>query len=456
MKRVISERLQSEPLNPIEKEAGGNIERMVVRYSRNRTRTRRRTRVAVSGVLFANQGPNFRTNAGELLMAKGCEGASLAQNRSQVGMKFNLFRNHSQFLNDFSVCRTGTAFVMNRGKAREKHQSTVCRLLVLHIQRGAVVLLTTCGCASHRPAPLLVRHQVPDVGNRTVDGVSLRLLTYNIWGLPSWMTHAPTGRYPRIARELERLDPDIILIQEAWTGKARAAAPTNGNWAVARAAGQHTFFQQCGLMTLSKYPILDGKFYPFSRAAFPDRFVNKGVLKTTVQLPGCLILNIWNVHLQNGGPASIRQSQVQELVSLVTSAQDNQIADVVGGDFNCTPTSPLGRELETALGPSVLQLGNVEPFVTWDGLSSKPGAGETLDYVFIHRRVDMQNLSAAARVAFTPASQKQRLSDHLAVESVVNFSPPKTLADTAGRETVSEAGGSNRSFVEYGVLSRAE
>src|SRR5215472_13595444 len=99
------------------------------------------------------------------------------------------------------------------------------------------------------------------------------------------MTGAASGRYPRIARELERLDPDIILLQEAWTSNARKAVPTNGLWAIARGAGQHTFFQQNGLIILSKFPIVGGEFYPFSRAAFPDRFVNKGALKVTVQIP---------------------------------------------------------------------------------------------------------------------------------------------------------------------------
>src|SRR5215471_1721588 len=158
------------------------------------------------------------------------------------------------------------------------------------------LLIQTCGCASSRPAPVVVAPQTSPVFAKCADsGTSLKVVTYNIWGLPSWMTGAPGGRYPRIARELERLDPDIILLQEAWTAKARKAAPANGRWAIARAAGQHTFFQQSGLETLSRFPIIGGEFYPFSRAAFPDRFVNKGVLKVTVRLPDDSVLNLWNV-----------------------------------------------------------------------------------------------------------------------------------------------------------------
>ena len=258
-------------------------------------------------------------------------------------------------------------------------------------------------------------------------GLSLKLVTYNIWGLPSWMTGARPGRYPRIARELERLDPDVILLQEAWTAKARKAAPDNGRWALARAAGQHTFFQQNGLVILSKCPIVGGEFHPFSRAAFPDRFVNKGVLKVTIQLAKGQVLNVWNVHLQEGSSPEIRRSQVCELVSWVQAAEDGQIADLVGGDFNCTPESPLCRELATALGPTVQQLGGTDAFVTWDGLSAKRSAGRTIDYIFIRDRTPCQDVQAGQHVAFTAATMGQRLSDHFGIEAVVNLSPASSL-----------------------------
>ena len=206
------------------------------------------------------------------------------------------------------------------------------------------------------------------------------------------------------------------MLQEAWTAKARKAAPANGHWGIARAAGQHTFFQQSGLVTLSKFPILGGEFYHFSRAAYPDRIVNKGVLKVTVQLPGRQVLNVWNVHLQEGGWPEIRQSQVRELVARVQAATDGQIADLVGGDFNCTPESPLCRELANSLGPSVQQLGGTAPFVTWDRLSAKPGAGQTIDYIFIRESTTCQTVQAAAHVAFAAAALEQRLSDHLGIE----------------------------------------
>jgi endonuclease/exonuclease/phosphatase family metal-dependent hydrolase len=297
---------------------------------------------------------------------------------------------------------------------------------------GAALVISINGCASNRAVPVLVEHQVRAMPNNKADkDLSLKLVTYNIWGLPHWMTGARLGRYDQIARELERLDPDIILLQEAWTAEARKSAPTTGRWCTARATGQHTFFQQSGLVTLSRFPIIGGQFYPFSRAAFPDSFVNKGALKVTVCLPDGSVLNIWNVHLQDGGTPEIKQSQIRELKSHVLASEDGQIADLVGGDFNCTPESAFCHELETEVGPSVQQLGRVNPFVTWDGLSSKPGAGQTLDYIFVRSRKAFQRVQAVPHVAFTAANQAERLSDHFGIEAEVKLSSASRLAGTA-------------------------
>ena len=306
------------------------------------------------------------------------------------------------------------------------------RLASVILASGLFSLLVE-GCASRRPAPVVIEGQaVTRPASSSATGLNLRCVSYNIWGLPGWMTGARSGRYPRIARELERLDSDIILLQEAWTRNARRAVPTNGLWAIARGAGQHTFFQQNGLVTLSKFPIIGGEFYPFSRAALPDRFVNKGVLKVTVQIPNGQLVNIWNVHMQDGHATAIRGSQVRELIALVQAAEDGQVADLVGGDFNCTPDSPLCGELIRGLGPSLQQLSGCECFTTWDGLSKRSGAGQMIDYIFIRERATCDSLQASQHVAFAADRLEERLSDHLGIEAVVNLNPPRSVAGGLG------------------------
>jgi endonuclease/exonuclease/phosphatase family metal-dependent hydrolase len=297
----------------------------------------------------------------------------------------------------------------------------------LGLAAAAMLLLGTVGCASRRVAPVVIEHQVPPV-DKSGNQIRIKLVTYNIWGLPSWMTGARKGRYPEIARELERLKPDLVLLQEVWTAEARQAIPTNGLWAITRAAGQHTFFQQNGLVILSRFPVIGGQFYPFSQAAFPDRAVNKGMLKVTVVVPGGGLLNVWDVHMQDGGSLELRRSQARELIEHVQAAEDGQIADVVGGDFNCTPDSAPFRELEAAFGPTVQQMGGTQPFVTWDGLSDKPGDGEILDHIFVRPRAIFQDLHATQHVAFQANTKTDRLSDHFGIEADLGLTPAANLA----------------------------
>jgi endonuclease/exonuclease/phosphatase family metal-dependent hydrolase len=287
----------------------------------------------------------------------------------------------------------------------------------------AALALVLCmsGCASRGPSAVMVAPAATPTPSLSANTQKLKLVTYNIWGLPLWMTGAKPGRYAKIARELERLDADVVLLQEAWTSQARKSAPADGRWFIARAAGQHTFFQQSGLVTLSKLPIIGGKFYPFSHAEFPDRLVNKGALKVSVELAGGRVLNIWNVHLQDGGSAEVRRSQVRQLISWVQEAEDGQVADVIGGDFNCTPESAEYEELACWLGPSMLQAAGGLPFVTWDGLSAKPGAGRTLDYIFARGRTAHPVPEALPCVAFTAPTSAQRLSDHFGIEAEMNL-----------------------------------
>jgi len=106
---------------------------------------------------------------------------------------------------------------------------------------AVALALITAGCVSNHATPLVV--QTAAEGPRTTNQaeyLTLKLLTFNIWGLPSWLTGARPGRYSQIAHELGLLDPDIILLQEAWTAKARKAAPCDGRWSN-RARSQPTY-----------------------------------------------------------------------------------------------------------------------------------------------------------------------------------------------------------------------
>jgi endonuclease/exonuclease/phosphatase family metal-dependent hydrolase len=280
-----------------------------------------------------------------------------------------------------------------------------------------LLVLLLSGCMSVGPKPIVVHpgHSPSRVEVGLHQGEQLTLVTYNIWGLPPWINFASSKRYVGIARELERLDADLVLLQEVWTKKALEALPTNGNWSVA-AARPANFFRRNGLVVLSKFRILSGEFHPFRSAALPDALVTKGALRVTIELADKRRLNVWNVHLQDGHAYHTRGRQIAELLGWIRKAANGQFADLIGGDFNCTPDSADYRKLSRALGPEVEELKGPGHFVTYDGLSADPLRAQTLDYVFIRRGPQAGKLRASPSVAFTASGTQQRLSDHFGIQ----------------------------------------
>lgn len=295
---------------------------------------------------------------------------------------------------------------------------------------GVALALLVGGCASRSAYPLHLRHRAEAAPVRSSAGaLELRILTFNVWGLPAWINGASPNRYGRIARELEFLDPDVVLLQEVWTRRAVGVVPRQPTWSVATSTGQTAFFRRNGLMVMSRFPIVGGEFHPFRTAAFPDSLVRKGALKITLELPDARRINVWNAHLQAGDAPAVRRRQIDRLLQWVHSARDGQVADVVGGDFNCTPDSVEFETLTRELGPTVNQVSQSGHFPTYDGLSLRPEAARTLDYIFIRARSGVAPSCARPRVAFAAEDPAARLSDHLGLQVSVRLTPPPDSFD---------------------------
>jgi endonuclease/exonuclease/phosphatase family metal-dependent hydrolase len=309
------------------------------------------------------------------------------------------------------------------------------------------VTLLESGCASYTPRSLVIRPSASQKVMRAWDSrtIDLRIVSFNVWGLPGWMNGASADRYPRIAQQLEQLQPDLVLLQEVWTKKARAASPAGREWSTAWSSGQANFFHENGLLTVSRHPILGGEFHPFRASGLPDSLVKKGALKVTIEVADGVRLNVWNAHLQAGGADAIRSRQVAELVGWVYASQDGQIADLVAGDFNCTPESPQYQALCQQIGPSVQAISGEPGFATFDGLSTRSGAGQTLDHAFIRIRTAVEGVKASPRAVFTAQRMKDRLSDHLGVEIALEFA----ISPRVGRGFETLASGSAMPSVRF-------
>lgn len=283
------------------------------------------------------------------------------------------------------------------------------------------VWVTACSCFPGGTRPITIQQVAgfTTPSTEVENEVNLTVLTFNVWGIPSWMNHEPRTRYARIAMALGRLHPDLVLLQEVWTKSAQAVVPTSGGWLVAEAPSPN-FFRRNGLVVLSRMPISGGEFHPFSEASFPDSLVCKGALKVTVEAPGGERLNIWNVHLQADAPR-VCLRQIKQLAAWVRDADDGQAADLVGGDFNSTPGSPEFKLLSRELGETAHEIAHLPFTPTYDGLSVDPKKGQTIDYLFIRRRTAMNQLEATPTITFTNANPRERFSDHVALEVTLRF-----------------------------------
>lgn len=305
-----------------------------------------------------------------------------------------------------------------------------------------LLVLTLAGCAQHQPRPLTILAPLDRLHRPVVaeERIELKLVTFNVWGLPTWINGASPERFPRIARELETLNPDFAVLQEAWTRRAQSSAPRGTNWWIAQAACSDSFFRRSGLVTVARHPIVGGEFHPFHIARWPDAIVSKGALKTTIELAPGVRVNLWNVHLQAGeSPRAdrIRCHQINELAAWVGAANDGQIADLVSGDFNCEPGSPTYQQLQKHIGIGALELGHSQPISTYDGMNPSGREHRALDHVLIRLRHPMLTAQAHPEVAFTSEHPVGRLSDHYGITVKVRLTsglyqanpwPPESLA----------------------------
>jgi endonuclease/exonuclease/phosphatase family metal-dependent hydrolase len=308
--------------------------------------------------------------------------------------------------------------------------SNTPRVPVLAITCASLCWIVAPGCVIGPPHQVKV--QAPSFSSpaetvllETADTRRLNVVTFNVWGLPKWLNGAPSKRFPQIARQLEQIGSDVVLLQEVWTHRSFSKLSEGPNdsvraWWTASARHRETFLGQNGLLTLSRYPIIGAEVRHFGTARLPDSLMHKGALKVTVLAHGQKF-NIWNVHLQDGTTGKARERQISELIGWVTSAHDGQVADIVGGDFNATPESRDFGRLVSGIGPDVHQFAGDNPLLTWDGLKLAPRAAQALDHIFIKLRQSDYEIAAKQERLFAATRPQDRLSDHMAIEASLKF-----------------------------------
>lgn len=218
-------------------------------------------------------------------------------------------------------------------------------------------------------------------GGRGFDG-TLVVLTYNVKGLP-WpiargraaAISSITGRLRGLRRE--RLGPQIVVLQEAFTEDARAIGRAAGyryvvdgpaasdasdapmdaqdrqfladaHWWAGETEGRLT---GSGLQILSDYPIVavHRMAYPAFACAGYDCLANKGVLLARVQVPGASSpIDIVTTHLNSRNSSGVSDErslhayrrQFALLSAFINRWHDPSIPLIAAGDFNVGSALP--------------------------------------------------------------------------------------------------------------------
>lgn len=176
---------------------------------------------------------------------------------------------------------------------------------------------------------------------RAVEPVRLRVLTWNVWGLPAVSTNLE-ARMAALPAAIAKLDPDLVLLQEIWAesdGLAiKEGLERHGYRYVSHLA--HTEHGMTGLFTASKLPLKYVGFLPFASGRIGhsiwhlEWIASKGVGSFLLQTP-LGELQVQNTHLQaqydTDAYDAERLSQVSEIALL---QKGFALPLVLGGDFN--------------------------------------------------------------------------------------------------------------------------
>jgi endonuclease/exonuclease/phosphatase family metal-dependent hydrolase len=234
-------------------------------------------------------------------------------------------------------------------------------------------------------------------------------------------------RMDLIAKEIRRLDPDVVGLQEVpWTvGLGNAA-----EWLAVRTGMNHVYLRangnrwailfEEGEAILSRYPLKDISYVELKPQAGP--FEHRVALQATAATPWGDV-RVVVTHLTDGEP-QVNRAQAARLVAFVGASEEAPI--VVAGDFNAPPESP---QIQAMVGEWIDTYRAARP--EDEGYTCCVGAltqgpsqvlEKRIDYIFLVPGAEGARVVSSQRVL----SQPFRLgdgwlwaSDHVGVLSVI-------------------------------------
>lgn len=259
----------------------------------------------------------------------------------------------------------------------------------------------------------------------------LRIITFNTWGAP--YARDREARFRRIGEATQQLAPDIVAFQEVFSSEQYDMLVQ----ALERSLPFHHFFTSgvigSGLVTFSRYPIVDAIFQRFRLSGKPEKvrhgdyYAGKGIGLTRINAPSGII-DFYNTHTHaqyvpapDNEYAAVNASNLYEAARFITAHSSTRPA-ILCGDLNSEPHQ-LGYRIVTHLAqvedPYTL-LHPDRPGYTF--LASNPYTREhnqRLDYILTRKSAGQHwitsSISPILNETFHKDEDMLALSDHCAV-----------------------------------------
>jgi endonuclease/exonuclease/phosphatase family metal-dependent hydrolase len=271
------------------------------------------------------------------------------------------------------------------------------------------------------PTPVPIPAQLKD------STAELKVLTYNVWGLPSLLGTDRKARFERLGQTLN--DYDIVTLQETFSNdievlRKSTRFPYHLRW-------NNTGLRMgSGLYVLSKYPIIRNEFRQFGNCTVADCLARKGVLFTRIDHPTMGAIDVYTTHYQAEDKAVAQKVRIEEdnkVLQEFISQNNSPYPTIITGDFNSVPDFPEYNDLNRRL-PNLLDAWR-DAHPTEPGYTSDPSnlykagkdQGTRLDYIFVLKQNTYKTTIQEAKLTHNKPVEGYFLSDHFGVSAQIKF-----------------------------------
>eukprot|EP00735_Rhodelphis_limneticus_P001908 TRINITY_DN12632_c0_g1::TRINITY_DN12632_c0_g1_i1::g.13559::m.13559 TRINITY_DN12632_c0_g1::TRINITY_DN12632_c0_g1_i1::g.13559 ORF type:complete len:295 (+),score=73.37,sp/P9WKQ1/SMASE_MYCTU/28.73/4e-15,Exo_endo_phos/PF03372.18/4.2e-09,Orn_Arg_deC_N/PF02784.11/0.21 TRINITY_DN12632_c0_g1_i1:52-885(+) len=234
-----------------------------------------------------------------------------------------------------------------------------------------------------------------------LEGKPLKVMTYNVWGLPNVITRDET--YSRMSELSPRLNGwDIIGVQEDWTDFGHDKLSADLTYSTNdRQLEKEKFYSVfgAGLTFLTSHEVILKEEHIFdSRYGFDDMWASKGFQLYRVRLEDGVEIDVYNSHLDAGSNEKdddARRSNAEQLANTMNTVSAGR-AVIFLGDTNLGGGIPVDEEILNAwmttanLKDACIETGCPEPG-NIDRVLFRSGAGvDLVPTAAINRKPEFQ------------------------------------------------------------------